>query len=151
MIAITPNSTLTSEWWEPNRYYYSSNRSFKKLFVFDRTTCKKKVARLKSENQFICLDNNTSSTESNINTGIDKTNCYRQLIDYMDIWINKTGIILDCNYVNTTVWLHHLDFNKMPEEKATWEQHTNDGYCLEQILEAAPYEMCTHTLTHRTI
>ena len=34
--------------------------------------------------------------------------------------------------------VHHLNFNKMPEEKARWELHKDAVCCFESILEAAP-------------
>ena len=48
------------------------------------------------------------------------------------------GILPSCSCVSTTVWLHHLDFSKIPGEKARWELHKDPICCFEQILEAAP-------------
>ena len=39
----------------------------------------------------------------------------------------------------SAVWLHHLDFNEIPGEKARWEVHKNAACSFEQILEVAPY------------
>ena len=46
-----------------------------------------------------------------------------------------------------TVWLHHMDFNKMLGEKARWELHKDAAYSFEQILEAAPYKTVVQPLT----
>ena len=40
--------------------------------------------------------------------------------------------------VNTTVWMHHMDTNKMHREKARGELHKKAMSYLEQILETTP-------------
>ena len=40
--------------------------------------------------------------------------------------------------VSTTIWIHHLDTDKIHEEKAKWELHKNATCCFGQILEAEP-------------
>ena len=46
------------------------------------------------------------------------------------------GFLPSCGYVNTTVWMHHVDANKIHGEKAKWEPHKNATCCFEQILKA---------------
>ena len=63
--------------------------------------------------------------------------CINNSLDF--IWWNITGILRSNNHVRTTVWLHHLEFNEMPGDKAWWEL-CKDAVCyFEQILEAVPY------------
>ena len=54
--------------------------------------------------------------------------------------IKQNRIFLSYGSVNTTVWMHHIDANKIYEEKARWELHKNTIGCFEQILEATPYK-----------
>ena len=56
-------------------------------------------------------------------------------------WQIKTGILLICSHVNTIAWLHHLDFDDTPQEKARCELRKDAAWCFEQILEAAPYKI----------
>ena len=49
-------------------------------------------------------------------------------------------ILPSCSHVSATVWLHHLDSNKMLGEKARWELHKVAMCCFEQILETALYK-----------
>ena len=58
------------------------------------------------------------------------------------------GILLSCSHVSTTVWLHHLDSNKMPEVKACWELHKTVVCCFEQILEAVVLPLTSHLTNH---
>ena len=43
-------------------------------------------------------------------------------------------------FINTTVWMHHLDGNKIFAKKATWELYKNAMCYFEQILEATPHK-----------
>ena len=54
--------------------------------------------------------------------------------------IKKTRILPSCNRVSITVWLHHLESNETPWEKANWELCKNAAYRFGQIMEAAPLE-----------
>ena len=47
------------------------------------------------------------------------------------------GILPSCSHVSTTVWLHHMNSNKMFGGKDTWKLHKNAIRCSKQILEAA--------------
>ena len=40
-----------------------------------------------------------------------------------------------CSCIHTTIWMHHMDGNKMHREKAWWELHKNAMSYFEQILE----------------
>ena len=44
------------------------------------------------------------------------------------------------SHVSTVVWLHHLEFNESPGEKARWELYKDGTCCLEQVLEAVPHK-----------
>ena len=65
------------------------------------------------------------------------------------------GFLSSCSYVHTTIWMHHIDTNKMHREKATWELHKNDACHLEQILEVKPHKtaavspLTSHLTNHR--
>ena len=50
------------------------------------------------------------------------------------------GFLPSCDCVNTTVWVHYLDSNKMNGEKARWELHKKFMCYCEQILGAAPHK-----------
>ena len=50
------------------------------------------------------------------------------------------GFISGCVCVNTTVWMYHMDANKMQGEKVRWELPMNVTSYFEQILEATPHE-----------
>ena len=43
-----------------------------------------------------------------------------------------------CSCASTIVWMHHLDFNETPKEKAKWELLKDPSCCFEQIHEANP-------------
>ena len=64
-----------------------------------------------------------------------------QVNDHMEmwsLWLNKTGILLCSTRVSPIVWLHHLDFNESPGEKAGREL-LKDAVCgFKQILEVTP-------------
>ena len=45
-------------------------------------------------------------------------------------------ILSSCSCVHTTIWMPHMDTNKMHREKGRWELHKNDVHCLKQILKA---------------
>ena len=69
--------------------------------------------------------------------------CFRWVIDHVVIWSirwNKTGFFPSCGCVNTTVWMHHMDANKMHREKSRWELLSNARNYLEQILEGTSHK-----------
>ena len=43
-------------------------------------------------------------------------------------------------YVNTILWMHHIDADKTHSEEAKRELHKNPMNYTEQILEAIPHE-----------
>ena len=50
------------------------------------------------------------------------------------------GFLPSCNCVGTTVWMHHMNANKMRGEKTRWDIHKNAICGFEQILEATPHK-----------
>ena len=50
-------------------------------------------------------------------------------------------ILSSGSFISTSVWLHHLDFNKMPGVKIKWGLQMNAECFLNKILEAAPYKI----------
>ena len=44
------------------------------------------------------------------------------------------------NCAHTTIWMHHVDINKMHRKKARWKLHKIVECSLEQILQACPYQ-----------
>ncbi len=48
------------------------------------------------------------------------------------------GFLPSSGYVNTTVWMHHMDASETYKEKASCEQHKNATCLFEQILEVTP-------------
>ena len=95
---------------------------------------------LKSVGEFTYLGSNISSTESDVNICIGKVLAASDMLT--TIW--KSGVFDKIKQeffqvvklVSTTVWLHHLDFNKMSGEKARWKLHKDAA----QILKRAPYK-----------
>ena len=63
--------------------------------------------------------------------------------------ISIVRFLPSCGCVSTTVWLHHLDDNETPGEKARRELHNNDRCCSEQILEASPPQNCWCISSHK--
>ena len=47
------------------------------------------------------------------------------------------------SHVDTAVWMHYLDANKMAGEKARRQLHKNGVSNIEQILEATPHKAPT--------
>ena len=43
-------------------------------------------------------------------------------------------------HVSAIAWLHLMDANKTPKERATWELHKDAACYFEQILEVASYK-----------
>ena len=56
---------------------------------------------------------------------------------------NKQDFFQSVAGVHTTVWMNHMDVNKMLGEKARWELHKNAMSHFEQILVLTPYETNT--------
>ena len=49
-------------------------------------------------------------------------------------------IFPSCSHISTTIWWHHLNFNKMPGEN-TWRELNKAAACsFEQIQEVAPFK-----------
>ena len=64
---------------------------------------------------------------------------YWQVNDNTEIWsicLDKTWFFTSCNYVHTTIWMHHMNTNKTQREKSWCELQKNFECCLEQILKA---------------
>ena len=45
--------------------------------------------------------------------------------------------------VDTAVWIHYLNANKMAEEEARWQLHKNVASNIEQVLTATPHKAPT--------
>ena len=43
-------------------------------------------------------------------------------------------------HINSTVWLHYLNFNEILGEKARWKIHKDVTWCFDQTQAAAPYK-----------
>ena len=43
-------------------------------------------------------------------------------------------------YVNSTIWMNHMDADKTYREKVEWELHKTATSYTEQILEAKPHK-----------
>ena len=72
------------------------------------------------------VGNNISSTEGVV--------CHWQVIDHMKIWTirwNTAGFLLGYSCIQTTVWMHHINVNKIRSEKARWERYKNAIGCPE--------------------
>ena len=51
---------------------------------------------------------------------------------------NEAHFLPGSSRVDTTVWIHNLDANKMAGEEARQRLHKNAGSNIEQVLEATP-------------
>ena len=56
------------------------------------------------------------------------------------LYWNKMGFLPSSSPVNTTVWMYHIDTNKMHGEKARWELQKKATCCFELIQEATPHK-----------
>ena len=88
---------------------------------------------LKIMNKFTYLSSNISSTESDVNIciGTTYTDCHWEFVDHMEILSLFGG-------VSITVWLHHLDSDKIFGEKARWELHKISTCSFEKSLKQNP-------------
>ena len=109
----------------------SSNKKDFMCFKQDGAISELNGKPLNFVNLFIYFGSNISFTVNDVNICIGKA---WTDIKLTTMW--KSNISDICKRGNTTVWLHHLEFNETPGEKARWELH-NDAACyFEQILEA---------------
>ena len=101
---------------------------------------------LKLVDNFTYLGSSVSSTEKDINmrltkawTAIDKLSIIwkSDLTDKMKQFLPGSG------HVNTAVWMHYLDANKMTGEEARWQLHKNVVNNIEQVLVATPHKAPT--------
>ena len=91
--------------------------------------------RQKEVVQFTYLGSNISFTESNLNVRLVKA---WNAIDKVSIkWKSNLSDIIKRDFFYITLWMLHIDTNKMHGGKHWWEQDKNAVYCPEQILEAA--------------
>ena len=58
-------------------------------------------------------------------------------------WLNETQFLPGSSCVDTAVWMHHLDANKMAQEEARWQLHKNVASNIEQVLAATPHKAPT--------
>ena len=81
---------------------------------------KEAISTLKLVDQFTYLDNNISSTKSDINICLMKAwdAIERLLIIWKSNLSDKTGFLPNCSYIRTIIWIHHMDTDKMHWEKA---------------------------------
>ena len=57
---------------------------------------------------------NQLTTDGDVNICIGK-------VEIWSLWWHETGILLSSSHLCRIVWLHHLDSNEMPGEKAAKE------------------------------
>ena len=96
---------------------------------------------LKYVGQFTYLGSNILFTERDVNICLAKR---WNAIDWLlVIWKSNLFDKIKRDFFHITVWMHHIDTNKMHGEKARWKLCKNAAYCLEQILEAAPHKTAT--------
>ena len=69
-------------------------------------------------------------------------------IDRLSDLSDKMGFFPSYGCVNTIIWMHFTDTNKMHEEKPKWELCKNSMCCFEQIIEATPNKNCSCTATY---
>ena len=59
---------------------------------------------------------------------------------------DKIGFLSSCDCVFTTIWMHHMDTNKIHGQKTRCVLHKNATCCFEQILKQHPtkQQLCGH-------
>ena len=103
---------------------------------------------LKLIDKFIYLGSSISSTESDVNIRLAKT--WTAIDRLLIIWKSNLSdkvkwnffqaTVVSADSTDTTVWMHHMDADKMPREKARCELHKNAMSHTEQILETTHHE-----------
>ena len=95
---------------------------------------------LKLLDKFTYLSSNFSSTKNDVNLCLAKA--WTAINRLSIIWRSnlsdkiKRDFFPSHSCLNTFVWMHYIDANKMHWEKAWWELYKNATCCFEQILEA---------------
>ena len=97
---------------------------------------------LKLGDKFSYLGSSVSSTESDVNIRLPQT---LTAIDWLSIICktdlsNKTGFVPRSGCINTTLWMHNMDADKMHRENTIRELHKNVTNYAEQIIEATLHE-----------
>ena len=133
-ITWTKNQKLLSSYWKQIKFMY---------FKQEGTISILSGKPLRLVHEFTYLGSNISSTGCNVSICIRMTwTAINDVVDHVEIWfiwLHKTVLLLIWNYDGTTIWRHHMEFNKNHGEKALWGLHKNVTCYIEQILEAALY------------
>ena len=56
---------------------------------------------------------------------------------------NETQFLPGSSRIDTAVWMHYMDANKMAGDKARWQLHKNAVSNIEQVLAATPHKTPT--------
>ena len=57
--------------------------------------------------------------------------------------LNETQFLPGSGHIDTAIWLHYMDSNKMAGEEARWQLHKNAASNIEQVLAATPHKTPT--------
>ena len=57
---------------------------------------------------------------------------------------NETQFLLGSGRIDTAIWMHHIDSNKMAGEEARRQLHKNAASNLEQVLAATTHQLYGH-------
>ena len=102
---------------------------------------------LKLEDKFTYLGSSVSSTEKDIDTRLTKamTAINRLSIVWkLDLTEkNETQFLPGSCRIDTAVWMHYVDANKMAGEEARRQLHKNAASNIEEVLSATPYKTPT--------
>ena len=99
-----------------------------------------KNGSLKLMDKFTYLGSSISSTENDINTGLEKA--WTVINRLSVIWKSDLSNKMKSNFfpgnsqVQTTIWMHHMDADKASREKTGRQLHKNAASCNVQFLEA---------------
>ena len=99
---------------------------------------------LKLVDKFTYLGSSVSSTVNDINTRLVKP--WTAIGRLSVIWKLELSDKIKCSFfsssgwVNTAVWMHHINVEETYGEKAWLLLHKNASSCIEQILEAASHK-----------
>ena len=100
------------------------------------------ISTLKLVDKFTYLGSSVSSTEKDIDTWLTKawTAIDKLSIIWKSTLTDKMKFLPGSGHVDTAVWMHHLDTNKMVGEEARRQLHKNVVSNIEQVLAATPHK-----------
>ena len=101
---------------------------------------------LKLVDKFTYLGSSVSSTEKDINTQLTKAWTAIDKLSVIwkpDMTDKMKQFLPSSSRIDTAIWMHHLDANKMAGEEARRQLHKNVASNIKQVLVATPHKAPT--------